>query len=117
MKLRYMIDSVLKDRTAAVPVFEPVGLWVQGYVPGLDIEMYYIESTDPKVAERQEEAAWIVNRLVENDITAIPADFLEYHQLSRSPYDGTFSEITETDQYPSFDACAKAVLASIASSR
>lgn len=117
MKLRYMIDSVLKDRTASTPVFEPVGVWVHGYGPGLDIEMYYVEGADAKVADRQEEAAWVVNRLVENDVTAIPADFLEYHQLSRSPYDGTFSEIRETDEYPSFDACAKAVLARIASSR
>ena len=43
--------------------------------------------------------------------TSLLADFLEYHRLSRSPYNGVFSEITETGEYPSLDACGKAVLA------
>ena len=52
----------------------------------------------------------MVNRLVEAGGTSLPADILEYHRLSRSPYDGFFSEITESDEYPSLDACGKAVL-------
>lgn len=63
------------------------------------------------LADRKDEAAWVVNRLVEVGATSLPADFLEYHRLSRSPYDGVFSEITETGEYPSLDACGKAVLA------
>ena len=40
MKLRYMIDSIVADREATVPEYVPVGVWVQGPGPGLDVEMY-----------------------------------------------------------------------------
>jgi len=111
MKLRYMIDSILVDRRASVPEYVPVGVWVQGPGPGLDVEMYYLDRGPHGLADCKDEAAWVVNRLVEAVATSLPADFLEYHRLSRSPYDGVFSEITETDEYPSIDACGKAFLA------
>jgi hypothetical protein len=111
MKLRYMIDSILVDRRASVPEYLPVGVWVQGPGPGLDVEMYYLDRGPDGLVDRKDEAAWVVNRLVEAGATSLPADFLEYHRLSRSPYDGVFSEIAEIDEYPSLDACGKAVLA------
>ena len=111
MKLRYMIDSIMADRQATVPEYVPVGVWVQGPGPGLDVEMYYLDRGPNGLADRKDEAAWVVNRLVEAGATSLPADFLEYHRLSRSPYDGVFSEITESDEYPFLDACGKAVLA------
>ena len=111
MKLRYMIDSIMADRQATVPEYVPVGVWVQGPGPGLDVEMYYLDRGPNGLADRKDEAAWVVNRLVEAGATSLPSDFLEYHRLSRSPYDGVFSEITESDEYPSLDACGKAVLA------
>ncbi len=92
MKLRYMIDMILREDKSGQPSYEPVGVWVQGPGPGLDIEMFYIDSHDPKVLARKDEANWVINRLVENDATGLPDDFLEYHRRSRSVYEGTFSE-------------------------
>ena len=117
MKLRYMIDSILADRQATVPEYVPVGVWVQGPGPGLDVEMYYLDRGLNGLADRKDEAAWVVNRLVEVGAASFPSDFLEYHRLSRSPYDGFFSEITETGEYPSLDACGKAVLTRLNSAR
>ena len=85
MKLRYMIDSIMADRQATVPEYVPVGVWVQGPGPGLDVEMYYLDRGPNGLADRKDEAAWVVNRLVEAGATSLPADFLEYHRLSRSP--------------------------------
>lgn len=110
MKLRTMIDCVLREGKGGARWYEPVGVWVQGPGPGLDIEMLYIDSRDPKVLERKDEANWVLNRLVESCVTAIPDDFLEYHRQTRSPYDGVFTEITETDQYSSGEFGAQAVL-------
>ncbi|QBG46057.1 hypothetical protein EGM51_01000 [Verrucomicrobia bacterium S94] len=111
MKLRYMIDSILPVPSKSE--YHPVGVWVQGFGAGLDIEMFYLDSKDPAILERREAADWVINRLVENDIRTLPDDFLEYHQQQRSPYDGTFSEISETSEYPSTTACGAALLASI----
>lgn len=110
MKLRYMIDMILREGKDGQPVYEPVGVWVQGPGPGLDIEMFYIDSRDPKVLARKEEANWVINRLVENDVTTLPDDFLEYHRQSRSPYDGMFLEIMETSAYRSSEALREFVL-------
>ena len=96
MKLRYMIDMILREDKNGQPVYEPVGVWVQGPGPGLDIEMFYIDSRDPLVLARKEEANWVINRLVENDVTTLPDDFLEFHRQSRSPYDVIFTEAAET---------------------
>ena len=65
MKLRYMIDSIISDRQAAIPEYVPVGVWVQGPGPGLDVEMYYLDRGPNGLADRRDEAAWVVNRLVE----------------------------------------------------
>lgn len=111
MKLRYITDSILPD--PSTPEYQPVGVWVQGFGAGLDIEMFYLNSNDPAILDRQEAADWVINRLVENEIRTLPDDFLEYHQRQRSPYDGTFSGIVETDKYPSITACGAAILASI----
>ncbi len=113
MKLRYMIDSILVDPKAAVPEYRPVGVWVQGPGPGLDIEMFYPDSSDSKIFNRKEAADWVVNRLVENGVKTLPDDFLEYHRQQRPPYDGTFSKIFETAEYPSINACGLAVLQSL----
>lgn len=111
MKLRYMIDYVLRDSDK--PMYEPVGVWVQGPGPGLDVEMFYIESKDALVAERKDEAMWVINRLVEYELTSLPEDFLEYHKASRSAYDGHFGEIVETEDFESIQECGQAVLKKI----
>ena len=111
MKLRYMIDSILSDPSKTE--YQPVGVWVQGFGAGLDLEMFYLDSNEPKILDRKEAADWVINRLVENEIKTLPDDFLEYHQQQRSPYDGIFSAIFETSEHPSTTACGTAVLASI----
>jgi len=58
--------------------------------------------------------------LVENEVRILPDDFLAYHQPTLSPYRGMPAcrvrdadrrgPVVETDEYPSAEACAKAVL-------
>jgi hypothetical protein len=60
----------------------------------------------PGNTEAREEAEWIVNRLVENDVRTLPDDFLAYHQATLSPYRGMRGLVVETDEYPSVEACA-----------
>ena len=112
MRLRYFIDSVIRDRDSN-PHYEPVGVWVQGPGPGLDIVMEYIESDDPAVLEAREEAEWVINRLVENGVRELPTDFLEYHQQTLSPYRGSRSAIFTTDEYPSSEECVRHLLLQI----
>jgi hypothetical protein len=71
-----MIDMVLREGKGGQPVCEPVGIWAQGPGSGLDIEMVYIDSPDPKVTERKEETNWVINRLIESDTTSLPDEFL-----------------------------------------
>jgi len=113
MKLRYMIDCILKKGAGGLPVYEPVGVWVQGPGPGLDLEMFYRESRDPKVLERKEAANWVLNRLVEAGVVSLPEDFLDSHRRTRSPYDGAFGETVESGAYPSLESCAWAVLGTL----
>jgi len=106
MKLRYMIEYVLRDRIRE-PRYDPVGVWVQGPGPGLDLVIEFL----PGNADAREEAEWIINRLVENDIRTLPEDFLVYHQATLSPYCGMRGPVVETDEYPSVHACTSAILA------
>ena len=116
MNLRYMIDMVLRESASGAPVYDPVGVWVQGSGPGLDIVMEYLQSDDPEVADAREEADWVLNRLVENDIKELTEDFLEYHRQTLSPYCGSRSEVVATDEYAFGESCAKAILEKISRS-
>ena len=109
MKLRYMIEYALRDRLRD-PHYEPIGVWVQGPGPGLDLVIEYL----PGNPEAQEEADWIINRLVENDIKSLPEGFLEYHRSTMSPYRGMRGEIVETEEYATAEECAKTVCRIIA---
>ena len=108
MRLRYMIEYAMRDRDIN-PHYEPIGVWVQGPGPGLDIEMAYL----PENEEYQEEADWVINRLVENDIRILPEDFLEYHRATISPYRGIRGNIVQTNEYGTFAECASIMLSSI----
>ncbi len=112
MKLRYMVDCVLRHDEKGQPWYEPVGVWVQGPGPGLDIEVFYVESGDPAVLAREDEANWVLNRLVEADVTSLPEDFLEYHRRTRPPYDGAFLDIGESDRHASLESCGAFLLRS-----
>lgn len=106
MRLRYFVDSVIRDRDGS-PHYEPVGVWVQGPGPGLDVVMGYVESDDPAVLEARDEADWVLNRLVENGVRELPVDFLEYHRQTLSPYRGTRGPVIDTDQYQTTEECAR----------
>lgn len=111
MKLRYMVDCVLRHDEKGQPWYEPVGVWVQGPGPGLDIEMFYIDSNDPAVLARKDEANWVLNRLVEADATSLPEDFLEYHRQTRSPYDGSSGPIVDATGFDIIGQCAAIIIA------
>jgi len=80
MKQYKLIDSEYKE----------IGVWT---IPvdrmSLEIEI------DDAFPEEQDEANWIINRLVEADAFPLPDDFLEYWQQQLSPYDGMMGEIKE----------------------
>jgi hypothetical protein len=105
MRLRYMIEHALRDRDTN-PSYEPIGVWVQGPGPGLDIVMEYLPGND----DAQEEAEWVINRLVENDIKSLPEDFLAYHRGTMSPYRGMRGEIVKTEEYATAAECAAGLL-------
>lgn len=109
MRLHYFIDRVIRDRDGN-PHYEPVGAWVQGPGPGLDIVMEYLESDDPVVLDAREEADWVINRLVENGVRELPIDFLEYHRQTLSPYRGSRGPVLQTDGFESAELCAKTIL-------
>jgi len=71
MRLKYFIDYRFDDK---IQQFLPIGIWIQDQ-DDLGIDIYYHDET----SDEYWEAMWVMNRLVENDLTA-PADFLEYHQ-------------------------------------
>jgi hypothetical protein len=105
MKLRYMIEYALRDRDTD-PRYEPIGVWVQGPGPGLDIVMEYLPGND----EFQEEADWVINRLVENGIKSLPDEFLEYHRSTMSPYRAMRGEIVQTEKFATAEECVAKVL-------
>lgn len=109
MKLRYMVEYALRDRETK-PYYELIGVWVQGPGPGLDIVMEYLPGNE----DFAEDADWVINRLVENDIRSLPEDFLEYHRSTMSPYRGMRGEIVETEEFATAEECARAVFGVIA---
>lgn len=105
MKLSYMIEYALRDRETN-PRYEPIGVWVQGPGPGLDIVTAYLPGNE----EAAEEADWVINRLVENDVRSLPDDFLEYHRSTLSPYLGMRGETAETEEYATAEECVSRIL-------
>jgi len=104
LKLRYMIEYALRDRLHD-PHYKPIGVWVQGPGPGLDLVIEYL----PGNPEAQEEADWIINRMVENGVKSLPEDFLEYHRATLSPYHGMRGPVIEDEEFTSAEACARAI--------
>jgi hypothetical protein len=111
MNLHYMIEYALRDRLRN-PHYEPIGVWVQGPGPGLDLVIEYL----PGNPEAQEEADWIINRLVENGIKSLPEDFLEYHRTTLPPYRCMMGSEIEVDEFPTSEVCAKSILAKLTAS-
>jgi len=105
MKLRYMIEYALRDRIRQ-PRYEPIGVWVQGPGPGLDLVIEFL----PGNSDAEEDAQWVVNRLVEQGVRSLPDDFLAYHQGTLSQYRGMRGPVVETEKYFSAETCVKALL-------
>lgn len=105
MKLKYMIEYALRDRIRN-PRYEPIGVWVQGPGPGLDLVIEFL----PGNSDAEEDAQWVVNRLVEQGVRSLPDDFLAYHQGTLSQYRGLRGPVLETEKYLSAETCAKALL-------
>jgi len=105
MKLRYMIEYVLRDQIRN-PRYEPIGVWVQGPGPGLDLVIEFL----PGNSDAEEDAQWVVNRLVEQGVRSLPDDFLAYHQGTLSQYRGMRGPVVETEKYFSAETCVKALL-------
>jgi hypothetical protein len=80
--------------------YVPIGVWCVGKSPGLDVEIRML----PGHPEAQEEADWVINRLVENGVEHVGRQFLVYHQETLSPYRGMRSKVFETDEYPTREA-------------
>lgn len=95
MKFLYMIEYKLIDDQ-----YKPIGIWCLGEGHGLDLEIRML----PAYPDEQEEADWIVNRIVENGATQLDRSVLEYHQQTRAPYEGMRSKIFETEACPNRDA-------------
>lgn len=105
MKLKYMIEYTLRDRIRE-PRYEPIGVWVQGPGPGLDLVIEFL----PGNADAEEDAQWVVNRLVEQGVRSLPDDFLAYHQGTLSQYRGMRGPVLETDKHFSAADCVKTIL-------
>ena len=105
MKLKYMIEYTLRDSIRG-PRYEPVGVWVQGPGPGLDLVIDFL----PGNADAEEDAQWLVNRLVEQGFRSLSDDFLAYHHGTLSQYRGMCGPVVETDEYTSVEACAISIL-------
>jgi len=58
----------------------------------------------PGNEDLQEEADWVINRLVEAGVKTLQPDFLEYHRDTLSPYRGVRSDVVETEE------CARAAV-------
>lgn len=112
MKLKYMIEYVLRDRIRN-PHYEPIGVWVQGPGPGLDLVIEFLPGNE----DAEEDAQWVINRLVEQDVRSLSDDFLAYHQSTFSPYRGMRGPVIQTDEYPSAEACVRSVIDRIKSGR
>ena len=87
MRVKYFIDYRFDDM---VQQFLPIGIWIQD-IDDLGIDMYYPDES----SNEYEEAIWVMNRLVENDLNA-SLDFLEYHQV-RAGYKEMRSQIFEEE--------------------
>jgi len=70
--------------------YKEIGLWTMSFDRmSLEIEI------DEAYPEDQEEANWIINRLVEADSFPLPDDFLEHWQDNLSPYEGMMGKIED----------------------
>jgi len=95
-----LVRAPTGNRNTGQPEYRAIGVWCVGKSGGLDVEIRML----PGHAGEQEEADWVINRLVESGVERVGREFLEHHQETLSPYRGMRSEIVEIDRYPSREA-------------
>ena len=100
MRLKYFIDYRFDD---TVNQFLPIGIWIQD-MSDLGIDIYYPNES----SDEYEEAMWVMNGLVENDLNA-PADFIEFHQARAGHY-GMRSKVFEVETELGVDEFMKRTL-------
>ena len=100
MRLRYFIENRYDDKAGR---FLPIGIWIHNPVDGA-VDIFYLDQESDECAE----AMWVINRLVEADLTA-PLDFLEFHQ-SRAGYRRMRSAIFEVETELGYDEFMKHTL-------
>ena len=110
MKLRYFVEWARRGDPSALK-YEPVGVWVQGPGPGLDVVVRYLPGNE----DEQQEAEWVLNRLVENDVAELPHDFLEHHAVEMPAYSGIRGLVEETERFPNAEVCADRILEEVVS--
>ena len=72
----------------------------------MDLVIEYL----PGNADAEEDAQWVVNRLVEQGVRSLPDDFLAYHQGTLSQYRGMRGPVIQINEYPSADVCARLLI-------
>ncbi len=108
MRVKYLIDALLVDDIAGGLTWKPVGVWaVEIGATTLAFEWKYL----PINPERDAEADRIATALVENGVTVLPADFLEYHQIAYNSYTGQFYGPFE-GEFANLPACCDKILRS-----
>ncbi len=112
MKLRYMIEFELRGRIGS-PHYVPIGAWVQGSGPGIDLVIRFRPGHEKALAEAEK----VLDRLEENGMRALPDGFLQYHQQTISPHWGMRGEVQQTDEFGSAAACAQSLLRQIVAGR
>ena len=117
MRLRYMTESRtfwdVKLKPEAGYNFIPIGVWVQGPGPGLDIHWQFL----PGETEAEERAEGMMRNLKSAGMLGLPAGFMERLQDSLNIYKGQRSYIWEVSTFDSPAACIRAIMRLIKSGK
>jgi hypothetical protein len=95
MKIRYFIEYKRPDPNKWE--FIPIGVWAHGMDDRSAFDVGYLPGYD----DEEWDAQSVINRIVEQDIRELPADFLEQHRDAIPVYLGSRTTPIETDKYGS----------------
>ncbi|HOC94325.1 MAG TPA: hypothetical protein PKH33_18385 [bacterium] len=95
MRIRYFIEYKRPDLNKWEMI--PIGVWAHGVDDRAAFEVGYLPGYD----DEEWDAQCVINRMVEQGINELPADFLEQHRDSIPVYLGSRTTPIETDKYGS----------------
>ncbi|HOP41190.1 MAG TPA: hypothetical protein PLI53_09120 [Geobacteraceae bacterium] len=107
MRIRYFIEYRRPDPNKWE--FVPIGVWAHGTDDRSVFDIGYLPGND----DQERDAQSVVNRMVEQGLGELPADFLEQHKNAVPVYLGSRTGITETDKYGSVPELVAAILEQI----